>query len=516
MTILKKIAIRCDFSKTSGLGHLSRMRNLSIELEKKGFKCYFLFHKKDKKYVIKFTKNLKKFFFPNKDKINYIRNFLLKNNFSILIIDSYENNLILEKTLVQNGLFVVSLDDHFRKHYSNIVVNNSIEKINLNKKKNQIWLTGSRYILVTNNTKRKKKLPYKSKLKLLLHAGGSSAYKHIKEFTVSTFEAINRYNLDASILCTTKGSKNFIKLISKKYINVKKLKILPFIKNLPKKLKNYDIIAGPSGTTTFESLLSGVIPFSVPIKNDGRDSVNSWSSLGHLTHLTTKEKKNKVILKDMWSLIIKNYEKLSNLTIKNSKELDGLGPKRLAEKIIIYFNNSKRNQVYQNEKNQNNSIISKKCQIKDIRNFLIARNQKLVRLMSTSNRIITWPEHISWWLRDDIKKYKIEKRGYTVGYHWMKVNKDDKGRFVTSAWFLSKDNPEKLQLAYEIFKIQSKLVKKIYKNSTWIISMKNENKFVQRLNANFGFQSASYRSISRIFKNSQKKNTNMRVMEMKI
>ena len=50
------------------------------------------------------------------------------------------------------------LEKIFRKHYSNIVVNNSIEKINLNKKKNQIWLTGSRYILVTNNTKRKKKL----------------------------------------------------------------------------------------------------------------------------------------------------------------------------------------------------------------------------------------------------------------------------------------------------------------------------------------------------------------------
>ena len=73
-------------------------------------------------------------------------------------------------------------------------------------------------------------------------------------------------------------------------------------------------------------------PFSVPIKDDGRDSVHTWHSLGHLAHLTKKEKKSNVIIKEMWSLIITNYKNLLNLLIKNSKQLDGLGPKRLAEK----------------------------------------------------------------------------------------------------------------------------------------------------------------------------------------
>ena len=517
MTMLKKIAIHCDLNKTSGLGHLSRMKNLSQELEKKGFKCFFLFHQKDRNYIVRFTKNLKTIFFSGENKINSISHFLLENNFLILIIDSYENNFLIKKNLVQKGLFIVSIDDHSRKHYSNIVVNNSIDKINLNKKKtSQIWLTGSKYILVKKIIKRKRNLSYKpKKLKLLLHAGGSSSYKYIKDFTVASLEAINRYDLDASILCTSKDSKDFIKKVLRKYDNIKKIKILPFIKNLSKKLKNYDIVAGPSGTTTFETILSGAIPFSVPIKNDGRDSVNSWNSLGHLTHLNSKEKKNRVILKDMWTLIISNYEKLLDLLIQNSKELDGLGPKRLAEKIIFYYKNNKRRQVYKNEEKDNNLVVSNKCQILDIRNFLNARNQRLVRLMSTSSRIITWPEHISWWISSDIKKYKIEKGGYTVGYHWTKINKDNNGKFVTSAWFLSKDNPEKLQLAYEVLKIQSKLVKKIYKKSIWIISMKHDNKFVQRLNSKFGFQLASHRSISRILKNPQKK-MNMRVMEMKI
>ena len=518
MTLLKKFAILCDLNNSSGLGHLSRMKNLSRELEKKGSKCYFMFYQKDKKYITKHTKNLRVMFFSNRSKIKSIKDILLENSFSMLILDSYENNLLLEKALVKKGIFVVSVDDHLRKHFSNIVVSNRAEQVNINSKKpDQIWLTGSKYILVTKNSKIVKKIQHKSKkLKLLLHAGGSSSYKHVKDFTFETLGAINKYNLDASILCTSKDSKKYIKTISKKHNSLNRLKILPFIKNLSKKIKNYDIVAGPAGTTTFESILSGSIPFSVPLKNDGRDSVNSWNSLGHLAHLTNEEKKNKVILKNMWSLIITNYDKLSYVLLKNSKQLDGLGPRRLAEKIIFYFKRGKRKLVNKNIKHQNNLIVSKKCQILDTRNFLNARNQKLVRAMSTSNRIITWPEHIHWWLRNDIKKYKLIKGGYTVGYHWSKINQNNKEKFVTSAWFLSKDQPEKLQLAYEVLKIQSKLVRKIYKNSTWIISMKKTNKFVQRLNAQFGFYPASNKSISRVLNDSLKKNTNMQVMEMKI
>ena len=77
MTMLKKIAIHCDLNKTSGLGHLSRMKNLSQELEKKGFKCFFLFHQKDRNYIVRFTKNLKTIFFSGENKISSISHFLL-------------------------------------------------------------------------------------------------------------------------------------------------------------------------------------------------------------------------------------------------------------------------------------------------------------------------------------------------------------------------------------------------------------------------------------------------------
>ena len=59
----KKIAIYCDLNDSSGLGHLSRMKNLSQELEKKGSKCYFFFNEINKDYILKHTKNIEKIFY---------------------------------------------------------------------------------------------------------------------------------------------------------------------------------------------------------------------------------------------------------------------------------------------------------------------------------------------------------------------------------------------------------------------------------------------------------------------
>ena len=100
------------------------------------------------------------------------------------------------------------------------------------------------------------------------------------------------------------------------------------------------------GTTTLETILAGSFPFSVPIKNDGGDSLNSWHSIGHFAHLTNLEKKNKIILTNMWNSIIENYDELLKKLKKRSKKLDGLGPKRLAEKIIFYYNIKKTKQKY--------------------------------------------------------------------------------------------------------------------------------------------------------------------------
>lgn len=515
--MIKKIAIYCDLSNSSGLGHFNRMKNLSIELEKRGSKCYFLFYLKNREYVTKHAKKLKIIFFSDKYKIRSIKNILLKNNFEILIIDSYENNFLLEKSLVKQGHFVVSIDDHLRKYNSNIVVTNRIVKNNLYRvKQNQVLLSGSKYILLTRENKRIKKFSNKSKkLKLLLHAGGSSSYKYIKDFTESTLHAIDKYNLDASIICSTSNAKNYIKNLLIKYKNNNKLKILPFVNDLSKKIKDYDLVAGPMGTTTFETIMLGVFPFSVPIKDDGRDSVHTWHSLGHLAHLTKKEKKSNVIIKEMWSLIITNYKNLLNLLIKNSKQLDGLGPKRLAEKINFYHKNRKKMINTKVSKN-NNSIYTEKCKISDIRYFFNARKKKNFQGIYVEKSRLNWPKHINWWLKNDVKKFKLLSDGQVLGYYWIQINKDIDGVFVTSDFYLSKHISDKKKLINKILRIKFQILKTIYKNFTWIIETKKKDKFANILYKSFGFYNASNNTMLRLSNNPFKRKGYTQVMEIKI
>ncbi len=516
--MLNKIAIYCDCSSSSGFGHLTRMNNVSKELEKKGIECCFIFNELNKSFVLNYIKNFKLFFFQENKKIDNIKKILTENNFSLIIIDSYEDNLNLEKILVKNGIFVVSIDDHLREHFSNLVVINRFEERNLYKNKTkQIWLMGKEYILVNSTIKKTKrsKNNFKKK-KLLFHAGGSSVFSKIKTFSESTFMAIKKYNMNADVLCTTNISKKFIKTLVSKYGVSKSVKILPFTKNLSKKIKNYNLVVGPAGTTTFETIISGVLPFSVALENDGRDSVKAWNSLGHFIHLSHVEKNNQIILNDIWLLIIKNYKQLLNILNKNSTQLDGFGPKRLVDKIIYYYNNKNNHLVDKKYKKIKNFVIPKECTVSDIRYFLNARNHKLARSMSSSSRIISWPEHINWWLRNDVKKFKLISGNDTLAYHWIKINEDKQGKFLTSAWFLSKDLPNNLKIANSILKFQYKFVKKNYKNLTWIITMKKKNKFVQRLNLNFGFCKASKDTITRVHDSFSKKNDKIQVMEMKI
>ena len=516
--MINKIAIYCDCSSTSGLGHLTRMKNVSKEMEKKGMKCYFIFNESNKKFVFKHIKNFKIFFYKKNKKIETIKKILTENNFSIIIIDSYEDNLNLEKNLVEKGFYVVSIDDHLKEHFSNLVIVNRFEESSFYKKKpNQIWLMGKEYILVGSIIKKiKKRKNNLKKINLLFHAGGSSAFRHIKTFTESTFMAIKKYKMYAHILCTSNISKKYIESLINKYRISKNVKILAFSNNLSKKIKNYDIVAGPAGTTTFETIMSGVLPFSVPIKNDGRDSVNLWNSLGHFAHLNNIEKKNQIILSETWQLVVKNYQQLLNIIKKNSTQLDGLGPKRLVKKIIFFYNQRNSNLIDENIKKIKNSLVQKECTESDIRYFLNTRNHKLARLMSGSNKIISWPEHVNWWLRKDIRKFKLISGDDTLAYHWVKINKDKEGKFLTSAWFLSKDVPNNLKIANSILKFQYNFIKKNYKNLIWIITINKKNKFVQRLNNKFGFYEASKNSITRVNITIPNKNYKFEVMEIKI
>ena len=256
---MKKIVIICDFNKDSGFGHLSRMRSLSKSFNPISYEVSFLFEIKNKKFIQNYVKDLKcKYLSFNLKKISkQFQNYLNKNLIDIIIFDSYRIDIKLEEQLYKR-FFIVSVDDKVSKHNSHIVIN-SREDLSSNElsKPGQLWLTGKKFILM-NKTQKKNKNK-KSIKKILIHAGGSGAYKLIDNFFDSSISYLSTKNVIVDILYTNKKIHyELVKKINSLVDNEIKYRLFKFDRNFSKNLYKYDVVAGPAGTTTFEALSSGV------------------------------------------------------------------------------------------------------------------------------------------------------------------------------------------------------------------------------------------------------------------
>lgn len=283
---MNKIAFYCDFGKIQGHGHFSRQLNLYKSLSKKK-ECFFLFTKKQIENAKKIYNKAK--FIKTNDILNHNQNLkiLKKNNISIIIIDSYLISYKDEINYKKNNIFVVSFDDFNRSHGSNLVFT-SINFVNKNKNnlKSQHWFYGHKYNLI-----QKPKIKKVQKNKILIHGGGQSHYELFEEFLneTITFFTNKKYSID--ILSTTKKSRNFLKFKILKKINNKKINIINYIDNLSNNLSTYEIVCGPLGVTTFETILSKTLPVTFSINKDKYYNLSDWIKLNHLMHLKFFEKK---------------------------------------------------------------------------------------------------------------------------------------------------------------------------------------------------------------------------------
>ena len=102
------------------------------------------------------------------------------------------------------------------------------------------------------------------------------------------------------------------------------------------------MVAGPSGTTTFETILAGSFPFTFQLKDDGRDSLSAFNEIGHLLHLKHVEKNNSKIIADCWLLISKMKLRLSSVLSLNSHSIDGKGAIRTVNNVLSELDSERK------------------------------------------------------------------------------------------------------------------------------------------------------------------------------
>lgn len=491
---MSQIAICCDLSLKNGLGHFIRCLNLYNELKKKK-RVYFLFTSEQIKIIKKI--NIKNIVIKKIKKFNFkeIKKKILNTRTNCLIFDSYKLTL-KKKNFFKKKITTVAIDDHLKNYETDLVFSSRYTCHNRNISGEQKIYSGFNYVLL-NQKKNKKKISKKKFFKILIHAGGMKNYKLFYNFLRHTLNfLLEKKDCQITIL----AKKNFFN--ENKSINLllnknKKIIFIDYINNLKKVLKNYDIVCGPLGMTTYETLLSQSLPITFSIQKDSKYYFQDWVKNGHILHLKYFEKNKKKLVDDVWSFAILNYRKIFYLMKKNIS-FRGDGAKKVA-KIILNFNKEK---YYKNilikkfNKVRKNFFKVKKCTLEDSYFFLKARNLKINRLASAqTNRKINWIEHIQWWSNKNIVKYKVLLGEKIVSYFWIKSFFDNNS--LTSGWFLTKKKDNKIEnLKISNFTVQSKIniVKQNFKKKNWLIVTKKSNKMAGFINKKNGLKNASKKS----------------------
>ncbi len=128
---MSSILIRVDATKEIALGHLKRCISLALKFRGKGVRVAFLVSKDNfaEKLIngFKFEHNVMDSIVNSDDDCNMAVKMANKSGAGIIIIDSYEIDHAYRKRLIDNGFFVVSIDDIADKQIpSHVIINGNL------------------------------------------------------------------------------------------------------------------------------------------------------------------------------------------------------------------------------------------------------------------------------------------------------------------------------------------------------------------------------------------------------
>jgi len=501
------VAFHFDAESGSGLGHYNRCLNLARAFAQREVTIYFYLsldaamHLKSRGLLDDLP--LETVTEPTTTTGSIIE-FCDFANVDILVIDNYKFDRNSEAVL-RNKVLLVMIDDHLFDHRANIVLNHrpglSVEEIRHEDETRTLFLGGARFCMATAKSGEGLR-PFATPLKILLHAGGSDLYRPFLGFFKAVLScAVDSRSISVDVLRANIDIRlpdelsNFVdqenNLVNEVSFGVPLREIL----------YRYDVVVGPAGTTTYETLIAGRVPLSFEINEDGRDSKYAWSRLGHLFHLNFSETQDPSVSGRVISLFFENLNRVANLIQQAPTKLDGLGCERAVNDILKYaqMHISSLNWAVSDFATITNQNPTKgffeSCSSSDALDFLESRNSEKARLASTSpDHIISWIDHITWWVDPRIRRYKLfdEAKTSIQGYFWIKQVSVDDAKYFTSGWFPSENFQRDggLGLGLRIMKAMRKVVSASNMYGLWVITMRADNRFVIKANKRFGFKSA--------------------------
>ena len=486
------IILRCDYFHGSGVGHIKRTGILASALKIRGFKPILLIDDTPLEIPVFLDVECEKLYIKEFDELkdaDLVVQFATLHHANFVIVDSYRITSKWINRIKENNIKVFLIDDMNIHSCADLSVNytpiNKIDKTIL--MPNQ--LRGPKFFITDSKKCQTKE---NSPKKIIAHVGGNGDYSKARNIFSNLAYISDKESMDVDWICTDPSSVRSLKAIVNLNANDK---ILFWAKDSSTLWSNYQIVVGPASTSLYEAIIQGALPISFAISNTQSTELKDWLSIGHTLHIPNHEKENSIYINLILKLAISQYRYFIDTLKEFSKDLDGEGVSRVVDAINLYVNKSENGLEITESKYYERGVL--KCNIYNAQSFLIARNAKEVREMSTDpNHIITWPEHLRWWINNKIDKYLFLGNSNTPeAYFWVKRWEINNKKYLTAGWFPSTENTPFTSIL-KILDWQIKYYSNNCAGYIWVATVKNDNKTAIALNLRVGFVVASKETYS--------------------
>ncbi len=328
-----KALVYANGSSIIGLGHIMRTLAISSELCKRKVLVEYVVDKSDEN-AIKLIKNSGFNVVIINNVLEYISSFI--NKYDVSLIDSYDiNEYEVEKFYVVSRK-VVYIDDLalFNSYNMDILINTSIEALNLKYVGDSKKLLGPKYAILRDEFKNiQYKMPREKVKKVLITLGGgdiNNVTKLVLDLLLDYFKDKDiEYNV---VLGNSYRYKDFMLTNYKKekinfHINVNNMRNIMMQNNLA-------ISAG--GNTLYELCACGVPTISIITSENQRQFVKeihkkTGISFVDLTQIDTNKTK---YFKSIIDNYIESYELRKHISMEMFELVDGKGCSRIVDEIM--------------------------------------------------------------------------------------------------------------------------------------------------------------------------------------
>lgn len=471
------VIFRCDIFPGSGAGHIKRCVVLARVLAEAGFNPVFALDRDSGPLPIDvpFPVELVDGPFDLVSDVKVLKEMACRLNAVMVLGDSYRISEFWVKELRAAGLDVVLIDDLGIGGDATLRIDYSPQP--QRPQGSAINLLGPAYFITDSPW-----LPVRSTAaeSMILHAGGTGNFSITENVYRAAANMARDKGLEVTWLCPNKQS---LEWLSSSGLQDDPVKVIGWQKGVANLWSRYDIVVGPAGTSLFEVILQGSLPVSFPMSITQSAEQGVWLKLGHALHLGHSDLQSYEVARALVDLAIQSFGHLRSELTNYSGLLDGQGAERTVAAIVAM---REIGEVAIENAPQKRAQI-RACDLRDAANFLNARNAQSVRALSTDpSHIITWPEHLRWWLENTTERFVVESDIGPEAFFWHRPRNINGRDYLTGGWFPAGTRPA-FAAAIRLLEWQLDYCASRFPSHTWVATINQENCAVLALNRRFGF-----------------------------